>query len=334
MTIKSYTQSIPESLSTVTGYSALTSFTPSSGHTLFNTPTTPRSSTYDVRATVWGQISSRVDIKHELEFQVAHEAKVSSLHLPKDYSYTPEPTQAELVAARRTQVEAVVARQPAITPVSEDTTFDRAVTGRELLLPACSHCGASNPSTFQKTFSDRRWASLDGFMSSMECLQLESLRGDTQPAQVGHTNVVAEQLRVSDIAWIERTADSEWLYARLWSACEAANLRFFGYDIQFIEPLQYSVYRAESSGFYCGHYDWSASEVGIRKLSFTIQLSDPMEYAGGDLVLYTGEGEPVVAPKTQGSITVFPSWMYHEVTPVTQGVRRSLVGWFQGPVHF
>ena len=330
---------IPETLSTVTHYTAVTSFTPSAGATMFNTPVKPTKSTYDVRETVWGHISSRVDVKHELEFQVAQESKVSDLQLPSDYAYTPEPTPVELVAQRRQQVLSTLQRaNPAIvtdtTPISQDTAFDRALTGRELPLPACPTCGTRVPSTSQKTFSDRRWASLDHFMNTMECLQLESLRGDLAPGQVGHINTVHQNLRVSDIAWITRTEASEWLYARLWSACEAANQRFFGYDIQFIEPLQYSVYRAESQGFYTSHYDWSASEVGIRKLSFSVQLSDPMEYSGGDLVLYTGEGAPVTAPKTQGSITVFPSWMLHEITPVTQGVRRALVGWFQGPVHF
>ena len=28
---------------------------------------------------------------------------------------------------------------------------------------------------------------------------------------------------------------------------------------------------------------------------------------------------------------MFPSTMLHEVTPVTRGVRRSLVGWVLGP---
>ena len=33
----------------------------------------------------------------------------------------------------------------------------------------------------------------------------------------------------------------------------------------------------------------------------------------------------------KGMITFFPSWLIHDVTPVTQGTRYSLVGWVNGP---
>ena len=35
--------------------------------------------------------------------------------------------------------------------------------------------------------------------------------------------------------------------------------------------------------------------------------------------------------REQGSIIVFPSFVYHQVTPVTRGMRHSLVGWIAGP---
>ena len=33
----------------------------------------------------------------------------------------------------------------------------------------------------------------------------------------------------------------------------------------------------------------------------------------------------------EGSIVVFPSFSWHQVTPVTKGTRYSLVAWFVGP---
>lgn len=284
-------------------------YQPSVSMTRFNYNRDSIKSSYAVHNSVWHKVSKTVDLKQELEYQVAREAE-PAFKLPNK----PE---------------------PASVDTSLNSGGQQQLTGRELPLPACTNCGHHNPSLAQKSWTDRTFASLDNFLSPMECLQLETLRGNLQDGMVGSGDgQVHDNLRRTDIAWIERNERSEWLYSRLWSAVESANARFFGYDIQFIEPLQYSVYRAESNGFYTAHYDWGANEIGIRKLSFSVQLSDPMEYAGGDLVLHTGRGEPVVATRRQGSIIVFPSWMLHEVTPVTQGVRRSLVGWFEGPVHF
>ena len=73
----------------------------------------------------------------------------------------------------------------------------------------------------------------------------------------------------------------------------------------------------------------------IRKLSFTLQLSEPDEYEGGEFDLeISGPNaekrfETMKMPK--GSIVVFPSYMWHRVRPVTSGVRKSLVGWIMGP---
>jgi PKHD-type hydroxylase len=59
-------------------------------------------------------------------------------------------------------------------------------------------------------------------------------------------------------------------------------------------------------------------------------LSDPSEYDGGDLEIWTGT-EPKVLDKTKGIVHAFPSFVMHRVTPVTRGVRRTLVIWIAGP---
>jgi PKHD-type hydroxylase len=65
-----------------------------------------------------------------------------------------------------------------------------------------------------------------------------------------------------------------------------------------------------------------------RKLSYSIQLSDPSTYDGCDLVFST---PPSQGSREQGSITVFPSFLFHTVTPVYTGVRHAIVGWAHGP---
>ena len=62
----------------------------------------------------------------------------------------------------------------------------------------------------------------------------------------------------------------------------------------------------------------------------SIQLTDPSEYEGGELQLKSKNSITTVSKK-KGTIIFFPSFMLHRVTPVTKGVRHSLVGWITGP---
>ena len=59
----------------------------------------------------------------------------------------------------------------------------------------------------------------------------------------------------------------------------------------------------------------------------TLNLNDPSEYEGGELRLF-GVGK---LEEEKGRLSFFPSFLPHEVTPVTKGVRYSLVVWFLGP---
>ena len=77
----------------------------------------------------------------------------------------------------------------------------------------------------------------------------------------------------------------------------------------------------------------------IRKLSVTINLSEGEEYDGGDLQFdYRNEDGPdlksniVTAEiaREKGAVVVFPSHIWHRVTPVTKGTRYSLVVWLIG----
>lgn len=221
--------------------------------------------------------------------------------------------------------------------VNAQSGLPTAINRPPMLLPACKSCGHQEPSSVQYKWMSRVWAALDDFLTPQECDSLQSLvSGTIAPAKISTEieGFVDPNLRTSDIGWINGNEASGWLFRRLWEAIGEANHQMFFYDLQFLEPLQYTVYRAEQQGFYDKHYDWGAGDSGMRKLSFSIQLSDDVEYSGGDLILYTGDKGGVPAPRRRGTIIVFPSWMMHEVTPVTQGVRKSLVGWFQGPVHF
>jgi PKHD-type hydroxylase len=91
-------------------------------------------------------------------------------------------------------------------------------------------------------------------------------------------------------------------------------------------------YSAERKDHYVWHRDTLSipSKESERKLSFSIQLSDPNSYQGGDLEFLPDM--PGIYKKAQGSLLIFPSYLTHRVSAVTQGTRYVIVGWIHGPM--
>lgn len=149
-------------------------------------------------------------------------------------------------------------------------------------------------------------------------------------------SVILDDIRQTDISWIKMD-DAHWFFKKLEETISDVNQEHFNFDLQWLEPLQYTVYNP--GGFYKQHWDYADEHAEqlidgkrmVRKLSFSILLSDPSEYEGGDLVLCYPQ-EQHTLPKDKGSILFFPSFITHEVTKVISGVRKSLVGWVRGPV--
>lgn len=137
--------------------------------------------------------------------------------------------------------------------------------------------------------------------------------------------------RSTEVSWIHHNNESDWLYGRISYIVQNLNGQYYGFDIHGLcESLQFSLYTSEKKGHYDWHQDASGVTASPRKLSIVIQLSDPSEYEGGELEILTSrETTPVV--KQKGMATVFPSYILHRVTPVTSGVRKTLVAWITGP---
>ncbi|MBB3711132.1 PKHD-type hydroxylase [Limimaricola variabilis] len=91
-------------------------------------------------------------------------------------------------------------------------------------------------------------------------------------------------------------------------------------------PLILSRYRQGQT--YGLHVD-DALMQGIRTdISFTLFLSEPESYDGGELVIEDGfESRAVKLPA--GGLMAYPSTTLHRVAPVTRGTRLAVVGWVQ-----
>ena len=94
--------------------------------------------------------------------------------------------------------------------------------------------------------------------------------------------------------------------------------------------------RTEDGGQYGFHVDNALMTAEGRQmrtdLSFTLFLSDPDTYEGGELHLVTSAGDFEAKPAA-GTLILYPSGAIHEVKPVTSGIRLACVGWIESRIQ-
>lgn len=165
----------------------------------------------------------------------------------------------------------------------------------------------------------------------------QKAREATQVAQVGGGNenggIVNNNIRRSELNWLSASSETFWIFERLSHIVSSLNSQFFLFNLTgFGEPVQLTNYDEKYNGMYGWHVDFGSNPTApMRKLSLVMQLSDPVDYEGGVLEIKPFSNDVIKIKKQRGLIVVFPSWTLHQVTPVTQGNRQSLVSWITGP---
>ena len=136
-----------------------------------------------------------------------------------------------------------------------------------------------------------------------------------------------QKRRDSTISWIPFNK-MQPMYDDLLHLIQKINRNHFGFsNLQITEPAQVSEY--SKGQFYHWHTDSSidmVKEPPVRKLSMTLLLNDPSKFEGGNLEI----AGKTLSHMKQGHAAIFASFLQHRVTPVTKGVRKSLVVWFSG----
>lgn len=139
----------------------------------------------------------------------------------------------------------------------------------------------------------------------------------------------ASRVRISRTAAMAPTPEIRWLYDRMQLVIRKVNQQVYKFDLSgFSENFQYSVYHGSEGGHYDWHIDWGLKQVQ-RKLSASLQLTDPSRYEGCDLQFH-GLRQIESAPRNRGAVIVFPSFIQHRVTPCTKGTRKAVVAWTAG----
>mgnify|MGYP003657339532 FL=1 len=160
-------------------------------------------------------------------------------------------------------------------------------------------------------------------------------------AIVGKGREVNLAIRDCEVAWI----NEKWIYDIINPFIHIANKSAgWNFEWDWNETSQFTIYK---KGHYYGwHADQSNTPIPdenknlkgkTRKLSLTLQLTDQREYEGGDFQFkWIQEKQDLLKiitvddAKDIGTVIIFPSFLQHQVLPITKGKRESLVNWSIG----
>ena len=151
------------------------------------------------------------------------------------------------------------------------------------------------------------------------------------------------KIRNSEVVWL----DERWIYKEIHPFIREANINAGGnFQWDFSERGQFTFYGKKQ------HYTWHqdgaenpydtphdlTSHGKIRKISSVLLLCDSKDFKGGELQFAPRFNKPGTKDNiitvneiyTKGSLIVFPSFVWHRVTPVTWGIRYSMPMWHLG----
>src|SRR5215210_4150085 len=135
---------------------------------------------------------------------------------------------------------------------------------------------------------------------------------------------------VKDNEQARESATLRLLRERVETAIRGNDLFALAVRPKALTPLLFSRYGVGQS--YGSHVDNPLMDGLRTDVSFTLFLSDPMTYEGGELVIETAAGEDEIKLPA-GCMVAYPSTTLHRVAAVTRGERLVVVGWAQSYVR-
>ncbi len=167
---------------------------------------------------------------------------------------------------------------------------------------------------------------VENFLSDKECkdildFSLKTL--EVRESKIGkNEGEVNLKIRDSKISFYEYDAFFPFIKKRIMGELGHFS-QIKGHSVKFNEKFQFTEYKKNQ--YYNWHTDNSGISINDRYYSLSIQLND--DYIGGKLEL-SNDGNIIEMRRGSGNMFIFLSDVLHRVTPVTEGVRYSLVNWF------
>jgi len=178
--------------------------------------------------------------------------------------------------------------------------------------------------------SQKQWLFITDVFTPEECETISKYSESLPPEPGLTTGKEQQKARSSTIARLPMNEETGWMYQRLVHTMELTNPNTFQFEgLNVGEPIQISQY-AEND-----FYDWHIDAVPfpesppVRKVSCSVMLTGSAEFNGGDMQVRAWNEETIKLEQGQGLF--FASFLQHRVLPVTAGMRKSMVIWYNGP---
>tara|TARA_B100001996_G_scaffold195791_1_gene149995 strand:- start:1229 stop:1966 length:738 start_codon:yes stop_codon:yes gene_type:complete len=183
------------------------------------------------------------------------------------------------------------------------------------------------------------------------CDEIDEYYSDQKPqdAALGDSMYTDDQTRSVNVRWCNQ---DDWVGPFLYQYIQQANHHLFQYDITGLYYNNIHHLEYKEGHFHSWHIDNNGCDSVAfeppcsrallnlpkqycRKLSFTLQLSDPEDYTGGELEIEVNSSDDpkktVTLDKDRGTLGIFDPRTRHRISPVKSGTRKALVGWAIGP---
>ena len=167
-----------------------------------------------------------------------------------------------------------------------------------------------------------------GQFTAEECERVIALHRATGVLQSRMPQGDGTFIRDSDLFWVPRMADTEWIFARIWDVAALYNSRY-GFELSG-QMGQLQLTRYSINQLYNWHMDLGAGAMSLRKISVVVEVA-ACGYDGGGIEIFYGERTGNRIGLGQGDVLIFPSFIMHRALPVQSGTRWTLVSWLTGP---
>jgi PKHD-type hydroxylase len=167
-----------------------------------------------------------------------------------------------------------------------------------------------------------------GRFSAEECERVIALHQEKSALRSTMPQGDSGFIRDSDLFWVPRTTETEWIFERIRDVAALYNSR---YGFELVEEMgQLQLTRYAKDQLYNWHMDLGEGAMSLRKISVVVELAAG-GYEGGGTEIFYGEGTDNRIALRRGDALVFPSFVMHRALPVQSGTRWTLVSWLTGP---
>jgi PKHD-type hydroxylase len=165
-----------------------------------------------------------------------------------------------------------------------------------------------------------------------ECARIIELHQNSELVRGVMSTVEGRSVRDSDIFWIPRAADTDWIFSRVWDSVSQYNAT---YGFELAEEMgQAQLTRYQPGQHYEWHMDLGAGRPSLRKITAVVELTSRASREGGGIEIFYGQSIENRLDLDIGDIVLFPSFVMHRAVMVESGTRWSLVFWLNGTRPF